>query len=300
MEFYEKLRKIRKEQGMSQEELANQMNVSRQAVSKWESGQGYPETDKLLMISNIFGVSLDYLLKEESNLSEEDADSGFYASRETVEGFLASKRKGARKIGLGLAIIILGLLFPMTIDNDMSGVMFLLTGAVGVVLLLLQGFSPKRYEKLERQSLVFDGAFLREFQAEYAQNRKKYGLLVISGILLIVLSLVLKMLMENRFVAVSDRGDAIIPILWAAAVYLFIIAGSAFESGKVIANNEEHMAEVEKEKRYGWVFGAGMPLAAMAFLALGFIWNAWHPGWLVFPVAALICTAIVGRHQSRR
>ena len=64
MEFYQKLRSIRKENGMSQEDLADHLGVSRQAVSKWESGQGFPETDKLLQMSTLFHVSLDYLLKE--------------------------------------------------------------------------------------------------------------------------------------------------------------------------------------------------------------------------------------------
>lgn len=65
MEFREKLQNLRKSQGMSQEKLAELLNVSRQAVSKWESGQGYPETEKLIKISEMFNVSLDYLLKTE-------------------------------------------------------------------------------------------------------------------------------------------------------------------------------------------------------------------------------------------
>ena len=54
MKFGEKLQKLRKEKGMSQEELAARLHVSRQAVSKWENDQGYPETEKMLMIGNIF------------------------------------------------------------------------------------------------------------------------------------------------------------------------------------------------------------------------------------------------------
>ncbi len=54
MEFGEKLFKLRKENGMSQESLAERLNTSRQAISKWENGQGCPETEKLLLISNIF------------------------------------------------------------------------------------------------------------------------------------------------------------------------------------------------------------------------------------------------------
>jgi transcriptional regulator with XRE-family HTH domain len=64
MPFHEKLQKLRKEKGLSQEALAEILGVSRQAISKWESGQTYPETDKLIALSEIFGVSLDHLLKD--------------------------------------------------------------------------------------------------------------------------------------------------------------------------------------------------------------------------------------------
>ena len=65
MNLGEKLLKLRKEKGLSQEALAEQIKTTRQAVSKWENNQGYPETEKLLQLSNIFGVSVDYLLKDD-------------------------------------------------------------------------------------------------------------------------------------------------------------------------------------------------------------------------------------------
>ena len=61
----EKLYKLRKNSGLSQEQLAEQLNVSRQAISKWESGTAVPESEKLITISNYFGVSVDYLLKDD-------------------------------------------------------------------------------------------------------------------------------------------------------------------------------------------------------------------------------------------
>ena len=61
MMFNEKLYKMRKEKNLSQEALAEKLNTTRQAVSKWETGQGFPETERLLMISNFFNVSMDYL-----------------------------------------------------------------------------------------------------------------------------------------------------------------------------------------------------------------------------------------------
>lgn len=66
MAFYEKLRILRKEMGLSQEELADRIGVSRQAMSKWESGQSYPELDKLIVLSGILNVSIDELVKDQA------------------------------------------------------------------------------------------------------------------------------------------------------------------------------------------------------------------------------------------
>lgn len=64
MSFSENLRLLRKEKNLSQEQLAELLNVSRQAVSKWEQGSGYPETEKLVLIAKKLNLSLDYLLLE--------------------------------------------------------------------------------------------------------------------------------------------------------------------------------------------------------------------------------------------
>ena len=66
MALSDKLYMLRKKSGLSQEQLAEQLSVSRQAISKWESGQSVPESEKLIAISNYFDVSLDYLLKDEN------------------------------------------------------------------------------------------------------------------------------------------------------------------------------------------------------------------------------------------
>lgn len=65
MSFSENLKQIRKEHRLSQEELAELLDVSRQAVSKWEQGQGYPEVEKLLLISRKLHISLDALMSNE-------------------------------------------------------------------------------------------------------------------------------------------------------------------------------------------------------------------------------------------
>ena len=65
MIFADKLIALRKKAGYSQEELAQQLNVTRQSVSKWEGAQSVPDIEKILQISKLFGVTTDYLLKDE-------------------------------------------------------------------------------------------------------------------------------------------------------------------------------------------------------------------------------------------
>lgn len=73
MDFADKLLKLRTQYGYSQEALAEKLNVSRQAVSKWELGTTLPETDKVITISDFFNVSTDYLLKDKFQLSNNDS-----------------------------------------------------------------------------------------------------------------------------------------------------------------------------------------------------------------------------------
>ena len=67
MKFGEKLQKLRKQRGLSQEQLAAQLTVSRQAVSKWELDDTMPDTENVIQLSRLFGVSCDYLLRDEVN-----------------------------------------------------------------------------------------------------------------------------------------------------------------------------------------------------------------------------------------
>ncbi|MBS4537541.1 helix-turn-helix transcriptional regulator [Clostridium sp. D2Q-11] len=85
MKFSGRLKVLRKEKGLSQEKLAELLNVSRQSVSKWEAGQTYPEIDKLIILSDFFNITLDDLIKgkstegniisNNSKIDEKDEDS---------------------------------------------------------------------------------------------------------------------------------------------------------------------------------------------------------------------------------
>lgn len=90
MEFNEKLQELRKQKGLTQEQLAEQLYVSRTAISKWESGRGYPSIDSLKEISRFFAVSLDELLSSEEiiTVAQEENRQKIYHFRDLVFGLL--------------------------------------------------------------------------------------------------------------------------------------------------------------------------------------------------------------------
>ncbi len=90
MEFYKKLQELRKQNGLTQDELAEKLFVSRTAVSKWESGRGYPNIESLKAISKFFGITVDELLSGEEllTISEEDNKKKESHFRDIVFGLL--------------------------------------------------------------------------------------------------------------------------------------------------------------------------------------------------------------------
>ena len=108
MDFNNRLYQLRKQKGLSQEELANRLNVSRQTVSKWEVGDSTPDMEKLIAMSDLFDVSLDMLVKgkEEDPKPPPTAKSEFTAV--INEKVLTDKNKKKAKSILKIVAIILG------------------------------------------------------------------------------------------------------------------------------------------------------------------------------------------------
>lgn len=113
MKFNEKLIELRKAKGLSQEELGNELGVSRQTVSKWELGQSYPDFQKLVLLSDFFDISLDKLIKDidlndvrENNLSNEKI-SKIYEDLQNVKFIFNSIFNIFSFIGLGSIVILL-------------------------------------------------------------------------------------------------------------------------------------------------------------------------------------------------
>ena len=97
MALSDKLYELRKKKGLSQEQLAEHLGVSRQAVSKWESGQSVPEYDKLIAVSRYYGISLDRLMKDEEDASENVG--GAAVSEDPADALADSSARGSAAPG---------------------------------------------------------------------------------------------------------------------------------------------------------------------------------------------------------
>lgn len=108
MKFNEKLIKLRKEMGLSQEELGNKLKVARQTVSKWELGETTPEMDKLIKMSEIFNITLDELIKDKNN--DENINN---TNSQKLAGLVIKILKG---LGIFLIVIAIAVVFLMIIS----------------------------------------------------------------------------------------------------------------------------------------------------------------------------------------
>ena len=138
MKFGEKLMQLRKKQGLSQEELAEKLGVSRQSVSKWESNNTYPETEKIIQICNIFDCSMDDLINDnitdinqtsrsnKINLNEAK-DSFMYFLTKTINMFSSMNFQTGLKcllemIGIAFILYIVGLILCNTASHILGNI----------------------------------------------------------------------------------------------------------------------------------------------------------------------------------
>lgn len=194
MTFGEKLYKLRKAQGFSQEALAEKLHTSRQAVSKWENDNGYPETEKIILISKLFQVSLDDLLMEEREMGAaydsagEDAESrscekgkeenGYYINRETANGFLLYYKKKflwiAAACGLiaGCNAVSYGSTEPGFYELTLQPLLAVVSGITLLSVVLYVILKQNPYRNLRNKELLFAEDVRRELQEEFSKMRK--------------------------------------------------------------------------------------------------------------------------------
>ena len=245
MNFGEKIFKLRKEKGFSQEALAEKLGTTRQAVSKWENNQGFPETEKLLLLSNIFEVSTDFLLKEEKSIKDSN-EKGYYVNKEMARGYLSNEKKVIKYVGLGFMFWALtGIPYVMFPENSRW---YLLGMAVCVVIgigaVILGMFAEKEdYKVLKQEPLIFDYEFLKELSNEYAAIKKKYQIIAIPCTFLFVVG-ILTIIITARGYLEWTEYHAFIFLGFAAGLFGFIQSLGTIDAYELLVKNEQYCARL--------------------------------------------------------
>lgn len=210
MTLGERIQRGRKEAGLSQEELAELLGVSRQAVSKWENDSGYPEMEKMIRLSQIYQVSLDYLVGNEHGLSDEVSETkGWYISHELAENFLTFQSRKFKKAGILLS------------DNP--------------------------YKKVWAEPLVFDMAVLKRLRVEFAESKRKYQGMMLGGLFVFLAGFLFLpdfywMVSENMENILYASGEA----LQGIGGYFAIYGWGKWRAYNVLTRNEEYWRKKKK------------------------------------------------------
>ncbi len=248
MTFGEKLYKLRKEKGFSQETLAEKLNTSRQAISKWENAQGFPETEKLILIGNIFGVSIDYLLKDTSQQNNEISD-GYYVSKEMAEEFLVQGWKISKNLALGVSLLILSTVPYFVFKQEPAIYTFLIiiiaTLGIGVCVSAVVSTDIDKYKILNDEVLMFDPNYLKELNLRYESITKKYATVMVVGLCFIVIG-GLAFLLEKKDIALGalEPYYPVFIVLIAIGVYILIRTLPLLESYRLLVKNEENTSRL--------------------------------------------------------
>lgn len=309
---------LRKKCGWSQEQLAEQLNISRQSVSKWESSMSIPDLDKIVKMSALFGVSTDYLLKDEmeeielpSETESSDEQNGRFVSVEEANNYMDIVKNVSSKIAIGIALCILSptvliLLSGISeyknssLSEEMAagfGIAFLLVVvAIAASILILNSMKLSKYEYLEKEILSIqygvEGIAVKR-KAAYEDTYRKN---VVIGVTFCILGIV------PLFIALGlDSGDFFyvccldILLIFIAVGVLFLAKSSMiWDSFNKLLQVEDYSKEKKKvmEKRGAFV-GAYWCIVTAIFLGASFYTNKWETCSLIWPVAAVLFVAVI-------
>jgi len=307
----DKIIDLRKKAGWSQEELADKLGVSRQSVSKWEGAQSIPDMNKILQLSELFGVSTDYLLKDSLEAPEpltapEDADTegATFVSMEEANAFLNYKTESASRLALGVLLCILSPVtllllggaqesgrLPLTeLQAGMIGLIVLLLLVAGAVLLfVLTGMRGNKYEYLEKNALDtaygVSGMVKERMQREESDHTRNIAVGVVLCVLAAIPLFVL-ILWQGVDEFYGALGVAAIMALAAVGVYILVKASVPWEGYQALLEQGDYTrARKRNNRKYSGIYWG---IVVAAYLAVSFLTNRWDMTWIIWPVAAVL------------
>lgn len=305
----DKIIQLRKQNGWSQEELAEKLNVSRQSVSKWEGAQSVPDLQKILMMAEIFGVTTDYLLKDDMEdeeyveVSEPDSSIRKVSLAEANE-FLGLQKILSKRIAFGILLCIISpiclLMMTAFSESQIFNVSENLAVAIGVSVLLLivagavaifvsSGFKNSPYEYLEKETIETEYGVTGMVKEKQKAFKSTYVRSNIIGVCLCVISavpLLATSFTENDVLLVAMV--CVLLLLVAIAVFLFVTAGVRWGSMQKLLQEGEYTDKKKKENRIKEkIGGVYWPIIVAVYLAWSFISGDWHFTWIIWPVAGV-------------
>lgn len=317
MIFADKLILLRKKAGWSQEELAEQMDITRQSVSKWEGAQSVPDLEKMIRLSELFGVSTDYLLKDEIEEAEQlnssnDIPTLRRVSMEEANAFLSIKSKTAKTIAYAtflcilspIARLMLGAInesTPGILNEDIAGgigmIVLIIFAAIAAVMFILSGNKTAPFAYLEKEKFETEygvSGMVKERKAQYKDLHTKNN---IAGTCLCITALI------PLFVgAIIDAdNDLFLTIMLSLSfliagvgVICFIKTGIIWESyEKLLQEGEYSIENKEKPSIATAVYTAYWIIATAIYLGYSLSSNNWGQSWIIWVVAGVMFPAII-------
>ena len=292
MTFGENLQFLRKRANMTQEDLAEKMEVSRQSVSKWESNSSYPETEAILRLCDLFRCDMDTLLR--GDVSRRFGEDAALWDRH-MNGFAAAIAGGVGLVLLGVTLLmLLGAFFGWVM---VGGGVFFLFLAAAVTIFIVSGMN---HDIFLRQHPGIGPCYDKE---EMDRFERRFPTLIAVPVALILLGLTAMIPMDMNAPArfTKDQWDAVCGGLFLLCV---TIAASALTWAGIQHSKygfpEEKMTPGERKVgriwgvgKVGRIWGVGMVAATALYVGLGYgldLWKQAAP--VIYSVAALLCAAL--------
>ena len=323
MIFADKLIDLRKKNGWSQEELAEKLNVSRQAVSKWEGAQSVPDMSRIIQLSELFGVSTDYLLKDNLEQAEptqesDEAGSSRTVSMEEANTFLTIKEENSRRVALAImlcilspaALILLGgaqafglLNWSEELAGGIGLIILILMVIPAVGLFIISSLRISRYEYLEKEpvdTLYGVTGMVRDRKERFQPIRTRY---LLTGIMICIASAIPLFICmffgKESFWGVV--GIASVLVMAAIGVLLIVRVSIIWGGYQMLLEEEDYSRESkENSRRYGYIWSGYWCLITAAYLAWSFIGDHWNISWIIWPIAGVVFGAVVGVTKALR
>ena len=304
----DKIVQLRKKNGWSQEELAAQLNVSRQAVSKWEGAQSVPDLDRILQMSALFGVTTDYLLKDELEAEESTSGKDSDLRRvglEEANAYLAWRERASLRIAVATFLCILSpiplLLLSAASQVEGWGISENQAGIAGVIVLLLIvaaavavfiacGSRNAPYEFLEKEAFETEygvEGMVRERQRAFRSGYARGNILGTCLCILAPVALLVGAFSGDDFLTVAMLCVTL--LVAGVGVIFFISVGVRWAAMQRLLQEGEFSAEDRGANRFkGAVSAAYWLIATAVYLAWSFITEDWQHSWIVWPVAGVL------------